>query len=845
MPNLKQIIFACVLVYALLATAVAQSSSSSSPQNSSLTITAAAADDRVRITAPSSIVQMHVEVYGAGGEKLFDQELRGGNVFDWHLQDGHGQRVAAGAYVCVVTVKSVSGKLAQKIGSVRVEEKSASVQPGNSHQLSVPQMQAIGPVEEDSSWTIPASDAQQTATVIAHDGEDGQMIRGRGALTFRIGNFFTGIDQEQMRLTEDGRLGIGTSEPRATLDVTGTIRAQRYLVAKPKKTDTANDLSPDTLVTEAVGSEEALVSGTGTQDRIAKWVDNAGTLGNSVIAESAGKIGIGTTTPTQALEVANGRILTTGGQILTAAAGVVEIGTTVTNNNNGASGFRMRNTFNGNATFQQGLDIAPTFAPSANVSIARGFISTAFFAPPVGVTITDAFGGNANTAYNNTSGAVTNGAAFAIRSPIVLGALRPTFQYGMRINNQGIAGTNTSYGLFVDAQSGSTNNFSAVFAGGNVGIGTTAPAARLHVAGASSADDTPVSILESSGSQIPLSFRFAGTEFARIRVNNLGNLVIATMAGTQKNMIFRAGDDSLTDMFIQGSSGNVGIGTSTPDAKLDVSDGTILSSGSTGGRLGANNPNNQSASVNLDWFNDTARIRYGGSGAGAANGLVIQGQGDATKLTITNSGSVIAGDNVVAGGKLFFNDETFNPDDAFPPQDLCGRRVGNVAPNPFQITLCSSSLRYKTDVRGFTPGLDLVSRLRPVGFRWKGRGDADLGLIAEEVARVEPLLVTHNSKGEIEGVKYDRIGVVLLNAVREQQAQINTQQQQLRAKDERIAKLAARLASYESNLARYDARLASVERFVVWGKRTKRQVTARVNSGRKRGHRRAAPPKAD
>ena len=38
--------------------------------------------------------------------------------------------------------------------------------------------------------------AQQTPTIIANDGTDGQMIRGRGALTFRIGNFFSGIDTE-------------------------------------------------------------------------------------------------------------------------------------------------------------------------------------------------------------------------------------------------------------------------------------------------------------------------------------------------------------------------------------------------------------------------------------------------------------------------------------------------------------------------------------------------------------------------------------------------------------------------------------------------------------------------
>ena len=148
MPTLKHIYFACVFTFALLSTAIAQES-----PRSFLTITAAASGERVRITAPSSVVQMHVEVYAASGEKLFDQEIRGGNVFDWHLQDGQAQRLAPGDYICVVTVKSVSGKLTQKIGTVSVAEKSASVQAAESPKLSVLQTQAIGPVEENSCWT--------------------------------------------------------------------------------------------------------------------------------------------------------------------------------------------------------------------------------------------------------------------------------------------------------------------------------------------------------------------------------------------------------------------------------------------------------------------------------------------------------------------------------------------------------------------------------------------------------------------------------------------------------------------------------------------------------------------
>jgi hypothetical protein len=96
-----------------------------------------------------------------------------------------------------------------------------------------------------------------------------------------------------------------------------------------------------------------------------------------------------------------------------------------------------------------------------------------------------------------------------------------------------------------------------------------------------------------------------------------------------------------------------------------------------------------------------------------------------------------------------------------------------------EISNCSSSLRYKMNVAPFHPGLDLLERLRPVTFDWKTNGEADLGLAAEEVARVEPLLVIHNDRGEVEGVKYDRINMVLINAIKEQQAQITRQQAQI------------------------------------------------------------------
>lgn len=56
---------------------------------------------------------------------------------------------------------------------------------------------------------------------------------------------------------------------------------------------------------------------------------------------------------------------------------------------------------------------------------------------------------------------------------------------------------------------------------------------------------------------------------------------------------------------------------------------------------------------------------------------------------------------------------------------------------------------------------------------WRSNNSADLGFGAEDIAAVEPLLVIKNEQGQVEGVKYDRITAVLVNAIKEQQQQIN------------------------------------------------------------------------
>lgn len=90
-----------------------------------------------------------------------------------------------------------------------------------------------------------------------------------------------------------------------------------------------------------------------------------------------------------------------------------------------------------------------------------------------------------------------------------------------------------------------------------------------------------------------------------------------------------------------------------------------------------------------------------------------------------------------------------------------------------------SSLRSKTNVHPFFAGLDIVRRLQPINFNWKQDGQPDIGLGAEDVAKVAPLFIYTDGKGEISGVKYAQLSALFINAFKEQQAQIEKQRSEI------------------------------------------------------------------
>jgi len=84
----------------------------------------------------------------------------------------------------------------------------------------------------------------------------------------------------------------------------------------------------------------------------------------------------------------------------------------------------------------------------------------------------------------------------------------------------------------------------------------------------------------------------------------------------------------------------------------------------------------------------------------------------------------------------------------------------------------SSDKRLKTNIKPVENALDKINALRGVSFDWKEGGAKAIGLIAQEAEKVIPEIVSQDENGYL-GIKYNNLIGVLIEAIKEQQKQIN------------------------------------------------------------------------
>jgi len=375
----------------------------------------------------------------------------------------------------------------------------------------------------------------------------------------------------------------------------------------------------------------------------------------------------------------------------------------------------------------------------------------------------------AYTGQNNTTGA--NNAFFGSSAGIANTTGISNAFYG---NNAGQSNTTGSLNSFFGRDAGQDNTIgsSNSFFGGSAGFFNTSGAANSFFGLAAGYSNT-------TGIENSFFGRFAGYES-----NGNGNAFFGNLAGR-----FNSTGDF--NSFFGGSSGTSNT-TGTDNAFFGHFAGQLNTTGINNTFIGQN-----TGSATTTGDNNT----FLGKGAGTTNttgssNTMIGYNAELGSANLTFASAIGAGAIVTTSDTLVLGRSS---DIVRVPGFIRVLQLGGAGPTPlchnanFTISTCSSSLRYKTNIGRFGLGLNLINQLKPITFDWKDGGMHDLGLGAEDVAAIEPLLVTYNAKGEVEGVKYDRIGVVLVNAVKEQQSQIDAQQKEIAERKETEQKLQSQI----------------------------------------------------
>ena len=285
----------------------------------------------------------------------------------------------------------------------------------------------------------------------------------------------------------------------------------------------------------------------------------------------------------------------------------------------------------------------------------------------------------------------------------------------------------------------SLSGTSAYYAGGNVGIATTSPQAPLHVDG----------ILRIGG--VMTGVGGVDGDYLTIQPNSPG---LATIRFDQGKLRFVS--SNFGEIMRLTKDGRVGVGKTTPSAKVDV----VATDG--GAILGK------------------SETLYGLQGWSTADGFVGRGvMGVASGAN--NSIGVYGSCNSAAGYDFFAQG--------------AGRDYGS-----------SSSIRWKRNLEPIDDPLGKIARLRGLYFDWDAEhgGHHDVGMIAEEVGEVLPEIVTYEENGvDAHGMDYSKLTPLLVEAVKALRAETKAEICSLRAENEALR---ARLESLEARIAEQQPR---------------------------------------
>ncbi|MDR3489798.1 MAG: tail fiber domain-containing protein [Bradyrhizobium sp.] len=528
-----------------------------------------------------------------------------------------------------------------------------------------------------------------------------------------------------MTIASTGNVGVSTTTPQNKLDVSGAeVIGSTYAGSY---TAPGNGL----LVQGAVGIGTGTLGGTLSVNgdiAVGSFAGIAAPTNGMIVS---GNVGIGTTAPASKLDV----------------NGSIDLLSRLTLSSDGTNTYLQAGT-------SGGIYVQPNNAALTAVSIVpSGLVGIGTTVPQSTLSVS---GGVAiGTTYAGTNAAASNN--LIVQGNVGIDMTTPTFPFEIRNSvNSGTSfglvdssafikvafGLNSDAGQFQEHDSSGNLNVdieaatASYFNGGNVGIGTTAPDATLSIQDAGIQD---------------IDFKSSGTDEAYIGISAIDGAASTNelrIRGDAGILFSVSGAPKMT----VATSGNVGIGTTSPAERLDVMGNAahmyIGDAGCGAGYAGIG-ANIFSGCTNYAWL------------ANSTDTFINRPSGGAIRFR-ENNNSIPDEMTIAAGGNVGIG--TTAP--AYTLQ-VNGSVAGTSAYNN------TSDGRLKKDVTPIAYGLDTVMQLRPIGFNWidqtqEWKKKHQLGLIAQEVEPVVPEVVTiADDKMRTRSLAYGELVPVVIRAVQE------------------------------------------------------------------------------